>query len=77
MDGKKRLAKVVGKIPGGQREAAAVLGVAESTISRLLDGTRAPSLRQARAIQELWGIPMDTWLPAPEIATVKVARMVR
>lgn len=74
MDGKERLAKVVAKIPGGQREAAAVLGVAESTISRLLDGERNPSLRQARAMKALWDIPMESWVAAPKLERLTVAR---
>ena len=72
MDGHKRFLKAIEKTPGGQREVATVLGVSEATISRIVDGSRNPTLWQARAIQDLWGVPMDSWVPKTHMETMKV-----
>jgi DNA-binding transcriptional regulator YdaS (Cro superfamily) len=72
MNGKDRFAKAIQRLPGGQREAAAVLGVSEASVSRWLDGSRCPSSRQLRAIQDLWQVPMDSWIPKTKTIASRV-----
>jgi len=67
MDASKLLRKVLDKCPGGSREMAAVLGTSESLIFRWLSPDskvrRYPSLRNARALEVAYGIPMQAWAP--------------
>jgi transcriptional regulator with XRE-family HTH domain len=39
------------------------LGMDETTISKILKGTRNPGLENAIAIERLTGIPVEAWLP--------------
>lgn len=46
-----------------QHELAEYLGMDETTVSKLLKGTRNPGLENAVAIERKTGIPVEAWMP--------------
>lgn len=46
-----------------QTDLAERLGVSTAAVSRWLSGERTPSLEMAFRIEELLGIPAETWRP--------------
>ena len=79
MDATKLLRKIIDKCPGGVREVAAVLGISESLISRWLSSDpkirRYPSLRNARALEVAYGVPMRSWTPDIKMVTESFQRV--
>ena len=47
---------------GGSRVSAESLGCSRSYVDMIITGTRRPGMRTARAIEILFGIPMQAWL---------------
>lgn len=50
---------------GVQHDAAMNLKVSETSISHLVSGKRAPSLKMAVFFQRAFGIPCPAWLEPP------------
>lgn len=50
---------------GGSRASAASLGCSRSYVDMIIKGSRRPGMRTARAIEELFGIPMQAWVAWP------------
>lgn len=50
---------------GGSRLSAEALGCSRSYVDMIISGNRRPGMRTARAIEELFGIPMQAWVDAP------------
>jgi transcriptional regulator with XRE-family HTH domain len=53
---------------GGSRTSAVLLGCSRSYVDMIIKGDRRPGMRTARAIETLFGIPMQAWvdeLPRP------------
>lgn len=67
---RKHFAKLV-KNAGGASAVALRVGCSVDMIALLIKGTRTPGMKLARAIQELYKIPMADWLDAPRIETVE------
>ena len=56
-----------------QVSVAEELGCARVTLSRIENDAAPPELPVAVAIQRLFGIPTDAWLPAPETRNASAA----
>lgn len=50
---------------GGSRRCAEALGCSRSYVDMIISGNRRPGMRTARAIEELFGIPMQAWVDQP------------
>lgn len=72
---RKRFAKIV-KAEGGPTAVALRLACSPNMVERMsvepaAKSARDPGMKLARAIQELWGIPMEGWVPPPLTEMVK------
>lgn len=83
MDGPTLLKKTIEKCAGGAAEVAAVVGVSENLVWRWVTSSdakhkRYPSLRNARAMELAFGIPMRSWVAQMQLAeqTITVSRVV-
>ena len=50
---------------GGSKASAVSLGCSRSYIDMIIKGDRSPGMKTARAIEVLFGIPMQAWVDEP------------
>ena len=50
---------------GGSKASAIALGCSRSYIDMIIKGDRRPGMKTARAIEVLFGIPMQAWVDDP------------
>ena len=67
---RKHFSKVV-ENKGGPSAVAVQLNCSANMISQIMKGRRKPGMQMARAIKELFSIPMEDWVEAPKFETVQ------
>lgn len=70
VDTLKRFAALVEK-DGGTTAAAARIGCSTTGVVYIIEGKRNPGMKLARAIQAVYGIPMEDWIEPPKMHMVK------
>jgi hypothetical protein len=63
---RKRFAEAV-KQHGGPIKAAGALGCSRSFVDMIIDGKRGPGMTISRAIEAIFGIKMQDWVPEPRV----------
>lgn len=56
---------------GGPSAAAYRLGCSTTQVLYIINGTRNPGMRLARAIQAVYSIEMQDWVESPKMRSVK------
>ncbi len=65
-DGAKRLRAELSDRKQSITDAAKALGTDDSVVCRWLYGDRLPSIRFARVVEQVYGVPMAAWSDAPK-----------